>query len=688
MQELVSTEATTLKATNNERASTKTSRLEHFWLFLFYSIIAIALISPISSSGVIPNLADYINHLAGIIQAKDALLQGQFPLRTMPLEHNGWGYPLYQFYAPTSYAVVGLIYWLITPSDPLIAFQIVILTSLVMGGFFMYRLAYWFIQSKPAAILAGVAYLCAPYYLVIINHLGSLQEIIALGMLPLVLQYTLQRYFQPQNPVILLKLSLVTYLFFTIHLPTAIYALTLFSILLFAITCKNRSRWRSLVSVFIAYAFGCLMAVWFLAPAGLFAKYFLINEVYTDTSYLSRFHPTLSNLLSPAAALTTGFKSSALMTIHPAVGLPIVSAAAICIYALFNKLSSGRKRADYWMPALLMIFFISFLLAWSPINFWRVMPNALMVATHCWRLLAQVIWIGALLFAWAVYWLFKGKLDKKHVIAGTMLIILCANPWFPVAENFKVSLADFIKSPKLLYNAHSLLINYNQYPNFVSRIESIRVDISGNLLTNTEYTVPEPLVNLALKPMITIAGKSPENMQLTAKVNGAAIATKTIKTGEFTWNIPISFAQHKTATKLEFTTKNKSVAKLPVQEFLLTGFLHEGEVMSLKQVAPSCTQQGNKKVCRIDVPVGVSAVELPALYYPQMLRITLNGKEVNYDSTIYQGKLLASIEPVAGTTNIITIEFTGMQWANKMSWLGWGLWLLLLSMCFIKRVYR
>ncbi len=652
------------------------------WIVAFYALLSLAILSPVSSSIAIPNLGDYIGHLAAIIQAKTALMQGQFPLRTMPLEYEGLGYPHYQFYSPTLYTFVGLIYGLITPKNPLEAFTIAIWFSLMMGSLSMYRLAYWFIRSQPAAILAGVVYLYAPYYVILIDRLGNLPEIMALGILPAVLYYTVQRYYHPHSHKNLLILSLLVYLFITIHLQTAVYSSLLFFILLALISSKNKMRFKNWISVGIAYGFGCLMAFWFLAPAIFLQKFFLLSQTYVDPNHLILYHPSLSNLLFGAATLTSGYKSSALMTIHPSIGFPIVAALAVYIYALCNNLSSGRKRADYWMPALLIVFVIAFLLVWSPINFWRWLPQPLLIAQYCWRLMGQVIWMGSLFFAWSVYWLFKGKLDARHILLGTLLIIISVNSWFPSTKNFYISLENFIKQPNFIYNGNALLINYNKFPHFVSKIDSLQMDENHLLRTNSSYFIPRKLIKLAADPKILIRGEASNNVQLTFTQNRVPLAIKNINRGKFSWEIPLNLNHISEITTVEFFSNNGSLAenqvKIPTEEFVMSGFLQENEVVNLRQILPNCTQQKTVKSCQLMVPPTVKLVELPELFYPNLLKITLNGKEIAYNSVIYQGRLIAAIIPEPGVINKITIQFRGLDWANECSWTGWGLWFLVL----------
>ena len=167
--------------------------------FIFYSILAAGIMSPIAADSYIPGLADYINHLSAIIQAKMALLEGQFPLRIAPLEQEGWRYPYFQFYSPTTYTLAGLIYLVLTPHNPLIAYKITIWCGLMAGGFYMNRLAYWFVKSKPAAFLASITYLMSPYYIVVVNNFCDLSEILSLGIVPAAFYYVFQRYYHPSN---------------------------------------------------------------------------------------------------------------------------------------------------------------------------------------------------------------------------------------------------------------------------------------------------------------------------------------------------------------------------------------------------------------------------------------------------------------------------------------------------------
>jgi len=669
---------------------------EPFILLLFYIFLATAFLAPIASEQLIPALVDYANHIAYVIEAKMAFAEGQFPLRIAPLELSGWRYPNYQFYAPTTYTFAGLIYKWFTPANPIIAVKFTIWCGLILGGVYMQRLAYWFVKSRPAAILASIVYLTTPYYIVIVTGFGNLCETVALGILPAVLYYSLQRYLHPNDNKTLLQMGLAWYLLITIHLVTFVYTALFFAILLLLITYKNQRHWRNLLATGIGIAFGCLLAMWFLGPIGLLHNYLIMAQTTNDIALFKISNPSISDLLYPGHLQFQG----TLGNHQIAIGLPILFAVSICCYALINKSSLHNQRANYWLPPLLILFFLAFILIWSPINFWQWLPSLFLIGQYCWRLLDQLIWIGALLFAWAVCWLFKNKLDLKHIIIGALLLIITASAAFPTLymTYFTINLAHFIKHPNAIYNPNAYTIEFNKHTGFVDKIDNLMLYslmINKTLQLNTTYALPQTLLHYAKAPTLSLHGaipkKLPPHSQLKALLNGSTIATLNLVPGKFHWEVPLNpgvlsrFKESK-VPQLQFKVSNNTnnAIPIPIDEIVLTGFLQAPQTLNVKAVQPFCQQQKTMTICKIHVPKATELLELPILYYPKLLRITLNGKTVAYKGIVYQDNLIAGITPEPGKTNVITIQFTGLMWANYISWLSWGLWLILFIVTIFK----
>jgi hypothetical protein len=322
------------------------------------------------------------------------------------------------------------------------------------------------------------------------------------------------------------------------------------------------------------------------------------------------------------------------------------------------------------------------------------------VAQHCWRILGQVIWIGALLSAWAILWLFKNKLDLRHVVIGTFLVMMSANAWFPVSEEADVELADFIKNPRQIYNDDAYLLNFNKNTYFVHKIDNTLVETGNTLKTETPYSIPQPLLQLAVNPSVELhstllAALVARDLHLTAFVNNEPVAKQDLNSTELNWSLNLIDAKNHKDTvplKLKFllSDKNDNIIHetIPVKKIFLTGFINPAETLNVSEVQKHCETLHNIIHCDVSVASGINFVELPALYYPKLLKISLNGKQVPYQSILFEGKLVAGIVPVAGINNKISIEFRGIGWANMTSLIAWILLGLVVSESLVRRLKR
>lgn len=663
-------------------------------LFLLFACIASLLIAPLLSSTPVPNVADVFNNIAAIAQAKLALAEGQFPLRVAPLESAGWRYPLYQFYSPTGYTLVGLIHAWLFPANPYLAYKWAIWCALVAGGVYMYRLAYWFVKSRSAGVLASVAYLMAPYYIVVISQLGALNEAIALGILPAVLYYTLRCYYYPNSYKSLLQVSLAWYLLATIHFITFICTSLSVGMLLLLMSYQQRTLRKNIFYVGMAYAFSCLLAIWYLAPIMLLANYFMINHSFNSVIMFDMLHLNLMDLFYPIAD----------QYYQAALGIPFVMTIGICVYAVCKKTGFGDELAGRWFYPLFMVFILTFLVAWSPINVWQWMPNSFLVLQYSWRLLGQIMWMGSLLFAWAIYYVFKNTLNVRQTLLGILFIVVTTSSWLPFSKDHFTHLFKQVNYPHLLTaNNDSYLIDAYRAPQFIHLIDSVPItdltkteNSSGlTLRLNSPISIAPASLRSAFSPFISLRGHMPANInrpyqQLVAVVNGSSIATHTLKPGPFHWNIPLDLNRisnkHTTELSVMFKVQEPHAKRLliPIDKVALEGLLNSSVVLDVKQVQPHCYQQDGTTVCQINVPEKIRLLELPIFYYPGLLHISINGKVVSYWSVFHQGQVIASVFPQPGKMNNITVEFRGLAWANFISAAAWQLWLLLLLFVFLR----
>jgi hypothetical protein len=662
-------------------------------LLLFFIVIVVSQFAPLASNSIIPNQADLFNHVAAIIQAAMELTDRQFPLRIAPMQFKGWSYPFFQFYAPTSYVYAGLIYKYLTPLNPYAAYKLTIGSALVFGGIYLYRLTYWVTKSYPAAILASVVFLTAPYLNILIGALGAFNEIIAISLIPFVLYYTLRDYRNPNNVKYLLLVSAGWYVLITTHIITFIYSASLIGILLFLLTCQNK-QWKHLIRAGIAVFFSCAMASWFLAPDVFFSHYFTVNDSFPDAESVFLARSSLASILSPSLNKIINMQQNVITRAHSALGMPIIVGIGIAIYAVCtNKLF----RLNFYILPFIIIFLIAFILLWSPINYWAWLPTSFLVIQYPMRMLAQLIWIGPLIFAWAICWLFNNKMDVRHAAIGVLLIFAATNSVLPTLANGPYTIKDIIEKPIIRYNPDAYIINPIQSSQFVSKINNYQLDtltLNNKLVFNQPFYLPRSLLQLASHPEIVVKGyflnkNKDETYHLEMMIDKKIIATLPLqKTSPLEWKIPLTHISTKTEKEvlpIAFRIKNvktndvkNSNISIQADKVELIGFLNPLQTIYANQLEHQCTTVKDELLCKLSVPAGVNLIELPMFYYPDMLRVTLNGKSVPYQGILSNNRIVLGVVPEAGENNIIKAKFVGLSWANLASRISWGLWVLIL----------
>lgn len=158
--------------------------------------IAIALLIGVIGSAAwgpilvaLPCSDDAAFHLLRLTQLDLLLRQGVWFSRWAPDMAQGYGYPLFNFYAPLSYYPAALIAYLGAGLN--FGLRLTFALSIWGAGVSTYRLARDF-TSRPAALAAATAILYAPYLGYDVYFRGNLAESVAWALLPLSL-WTLGR---------------------------------------------------------------------------------------------------------------------------------------------------------------------------------------------------------------------------------------------------------------------------------------------------------------------------------------------------------------------------------------------------------------------------------------------------------------------------------------------------------------
>ncbi|HAC65626.1 MAG TPA: hypothetical protein DCF68_19370 [Cyanothece sp. UBA12306] len=683
--------------------------LDHFKTFItsnktalliltLYGVIAISLMGPMASSDIIFPVSDSPSHIGYVQQARFALEEGQFPLRVAPVENNGWRYPGFQFYSQFPYLLGALFSKIFGISNPYNAYKLVIWTSFLVGAFYIYRLSLWLIKSEIGAILAGVAYMSAPYLLNNIHARGAFTEAIAQGILPIVLYYTIQCYNTGKRRYLLLS-AFSWFLLGTTHIITFVYttlAIGLFALIVILQTRKTEFQVSQLIPPALAYGLGWLLASYFLAPVVLMSGNLAVGrQVSSSNPFGTTWYTLLATLISPTslppAPSETGFAPT--YGLHPAVGWILLAAWIVVMYYHYNSrpIPSRLQLNHPYMIALLWVFLIAFFATWSPIDFWKLLPRQLWVTQFTFRILTHVMWTGALLTGYAAVLMFRKRLELRHLAIGIVIIVIVSRPWLPVPIS-TVKVEDLIKEPLFRYSGaldYLYRVPTNTLygkaelplltPDWTPGFDPWNVFMNRRLILDQE--VPYPRWENEEKPVLYLQGEVPlENIagtaSLSVQVDGNTIDTISLSSRELNWQVPfdqVTVEGENFGLKflVDGSTHDGQPFNLRVNRLSFEGMSPQHTLIPVTETEENCSQKGVKKICEITVNQDAQVVQLPVLYYAQMLKIWVNDRRVNnYFPVHYRDYNLVGLKLEPGTYQI-KVTFHGLAWANWISGLAW-----------------
>lgn len=398
-------------------------------LFLFFSLLATSLLSPIASNTLLPDRTEFVVHMGGIVQAKMALDEGQFPLRICPWDANGIRSPEFQFYSPFPYTLGGSLFkWVI--SNPYVVLKLLLWGSLFIAGIYTFRLTHMVTNCFSASLISSVAYLFAPYFLVNIHARGDMTETMAQGLTPVVLYYTFKSYSQFPNIRASILAAICWGALSMTHLVTFIYNSAFIGLFFVLLTLFwDTGSLRKLIGIGVVYVFGCLIALWYLVPIAMISKYLPIRLDYIPP-YAYQWLTPLTTLLSPTAVSPIPQSNALTLPIYCSIGWPILIGVATIGYAVCNRKNASKLSFQLGLP-LLFIFLLAFFATWSPFDFWRYLPRPVAIVQFPYRMLTQTMWAGVLLLSLAIIEIFKGNRDNRHTLIGICLISFFCSSWLP-----------------------------------------------------------------------------------------------------------------------------------------------------------------------------------------------------------------------------------------------------------------
>ncbi len=318
----------------------------------------------------------------------------------------GCGYPFLNFYAPLTYYVMSFFHLLgftFTASAKLL-----IVAQSLLRGLSMYYLCRQTFE-KPESLLAGAAFIYAPYFICDVYVRGDFSESLSFSLLPLAVLF-FQRLIVTGRMRYLAYASITYSLLILSHncLSLPFSAVIFAYILVFGF--QNRPGFYKAL---LAFAFGIALSTIFWLPALAEMKYVHLERVVGEKFFYAR-HFKLRELISSR----WGFGRNIHDPMPLGIGWPHIFAFLSSIL-LVRKARGGRR--------LTVIFFVSlalvgtFLITPFSRKLWETLP-LIRFLQFPWRLLSVTAFGTSFLFV--SFGLISKK--KKKVFCSALLITIVA----------------------------------------------------------------------------------------------------------------------------------------------------------------------------------------------------------------------------------------------------------------------
>jgi hypothetical protein len=146
-------------------------------------LLALAAAQPLLT-GRLPWAADTLIHLYRLVELDHLLRHGYVFPRYAPDLAYGFGFPVFNFYAPLSYYAAMLFRLLGMDFAPALLATLAGLILCAALGMYAWATEVW---GSRAGLVAAAAYITAPYLLYNVYHRGALAEVLAMALMPLLL---------------------------------------------------------------------------------------------------------------------------------------------------------------------------------------------------------------------------------------------------------------------------------------------------------------------------------------------------------------------------------------------------------------------------------------------------------------------------------------------------------------------
>ncbi len=355
-------------------------------LFLF----AIFAIAPLTAPGYFWGAHDGRHSVYFLFEFDRSIQDGIFYPRWAPDYTFGYGYPMFNIYAPGS-LYIGEAFHLLG-FDFVTATKLTFALAVLFSGAAMFGFVKRLTGSSRAAFLSGVAYIYIPYHIADMYVRAALAESVALIFLPLALWGFLETVERPRATTLVATALAYAAMMFSHNGIAMMFTVVLACWVLFLMLGKIplaslRTRFRDFVILGLsplgAIFLGVGIVAIFLIPAALEYQYVRTDQWLGNYYDYSKHFAYVFQLFAP----TWGFGIS-----NPGprddmsfqLGVTPVVLAMLSLFAMIKNPGNTRR---FWIFFAVMASAIAFLMLGISAPLWQVLRPILSFAQFPWRLL-------------------------------------------------------------------------------------------------------------------------------------------------------------------------------------------------------------------------------------------------------------------------------------------------------------
>jgi hypothetical protein len=394
-------------------------------------LLPVLVVLPLLQPGL-PRTADGYLHLLRAVEIDQNWQDGVYYPRWAPDMAFGYGYPIFNYFAPLLYHLTGLVH--LTGLGFETAFKLVLIGCLLLGGWGIYALTKDILDAK-SAVLAAAAFVYAPVTLREIYNRGGYAQFLAVCLIPATL-WSFRRLIARDSRLYLVTSSLLCAAIILCHNISSMLFSPILILFVVWTTCSLR-RWHRIRHVLFALLLALLLSSLFLLPA--LAEKSLVKLNRSTEGYLDfRQHfLTAREILSPSVVPDSSSLNPVWLHNLGTVQVPLL---ALGLLAIIMGAAARQQRVQAAFFLMVLLFSICMSLPVST-PLWERVP-LLAFTQFPWRVLDLAVPATSLLAGMSMrLW---SRLPWRHsgIVALTLSVVLVVVaafvhlyvPWPPISR--------------------------------------------------------------------------------------------------------------------------------------------------------------------------------------------------------------------------------------------------------------